>query len=107
MPSDRSIPSGSDFLQLNAADAPAGGLSDWLARRLRLAIADGRLAVGDRLPATRTLAEELRVSRGVVTEAYQRLIEDGHAAGRGRAGTVVVAAPVAAPAPAQIGRAHV
>ncbi len=100
MPSDRSIPSGSDFLQLNAADAPAGGLSDWLARRLRLAIADGRLAVGDRLPATRTLAEELRVSRGVVTEAYQRLIEDGHAAGRGRAGTVVVAAPVAAPAPA-------
>ncbi|MFH8749960.1 PLP-dependent aminotransferase family protein [Streptomyces rimosus] len=100
VPSDRSIPSGSDFLQLNAADAPAGGLSDWLARRLRLAIADGRLAVGDRLPATRTLAEELRVSRGVVTEAYQRLIEDGHAAGRGRAGTVVVAAPVAAPAPA-------
>nr|WP_053700048.1 PLP-dependent aminotransferase family protein [Streptomyces sp. NRRL F-5755] len=100
VPSDRSIPSGSDFLQLNAADAPAGGLSDWLARRLRLAIADGRLAVGDRLPATRTLAEELRVSRGVVTEVYQRLIEDGHAAGRGRAGTVVVAAPVAAPAPA-------
>ncbi|KOG52373.1 GntR family transcriptional regulator [Streptomyces griseoflavus] len=100
VPSDRSIPSGSDFLQLNAADAPAGGLSDWLARRLRLAIADGRLAVGDRLPATRTLAEELRVSRGVVTEAYQRLIEDGHAAGRGRAGTVVVAAPVAAPASA-------
>ncbi|WP_425541104.1 PLP-dependent aminotransferase family protein [Streptomyces rimosus] len=100
VPSDRSIPSGSDFLQLNAAEAPAGGLSDWLARRLRLAIADGRLAVGDRLPATRTLAEELRVSRGVVTEAYQRLIEDGHAVGRGRAGTVVVAAPVAAPAPA-------
>nr|WP_167538331.1 PLP-dependent aminotransferase family protein [Streptomyces albofaciens] len=100
VPSDRSIPSGSDFLQLNAADAPAGGLSEWLARRLRLAIADGRLAVGDRLPATRTLAEELRVSRGVVTEAYQRLIEDGHAAGRGRAGTVVVAAPVMAPAAA-------
>ncbi|MFH8411151.1 PLP-dependent aminotransferase family protein [Streptomyces sp. NPDC018019] len=100
VPSDRSIPSGSDFLQLNAADAPAGGLSDWLAQRLRLAISDGRLAVGDRLPATRTLAEELRVSRGVVTEAYQRLIEDGHAAGRGRGGTVVVAAPVMAPTPA-------
>ncbi|WP_030669521.1 PLP-dependent aminotransferase family protein [Streptomyces rimosus] len=102
VPSDRSIPSGSDFLQLDAADAPAGGLSDWLAQRLRLAIADGRLAVGDRLPATRTLAGELRVSRGVVTEAYQRLIEDGHAAGRGRAGTVVVAAPVTAPAPAPV-----
>ncbi|MFH9422195.1 PLP-dependent aminotransferase family protein [Streptomyces sp. NPDC017529] len=100
VPADRSKTSGSDFLQLNAADAPAGGLSDWLAQRLRLAVSDGRLAVGDRLPATRTLAEELRVSRGVVTEAYQRLIEDGHAVGRGRAGTVVVAAPVVAAAPA-------
>ncbi|GCD38937.1 GntR family transcriptional regulator [Streptomyces chrestomyceticus JCM 4735] len=103
-PVDRSITSGSDFLQLNVADAPAGGLSDWLAQRLRQAVSDGRLAVGDRLPATRTLAEELRVSRGVVTEAYQRLIEDGHAVGRGRGGTVIVAAPVAAeattPAPA-------
>ncbi|MFI0258128.1 PLP-dependent aminotransferase family protein [Streptomyces sp. NPDC017056] len=99
VPADRSKTSGSDFLQLNAADAPAGGLSDWLAQRLRLAVSDGRLAVGDRLPATRTLAEELRVSRGVVTEAYQRLIEDGHAVGRGRGGTVVVAAPVIAAAP--------
>ncbi|MET9520067.1 PLP-dependent aminotransferase family protein [Streptomyces sp. NPDC002994] len=101
--SDRSITasSGSDFLQLNIADAPVGGLSDWLARRLRDAIADGSLPVGSRLPATRVLAAELRVSRGVVTEAYQRLTEDGHVAGRGRGGTVVVAAPVAAaPVPA-------
>ncbi|MDX6350023.1 MAG: GntR family transcriptional regulator / MocR family aminotransferase [Streptomyces sp.] len=94
---DRSITpgaSGSDFLQLDMAGAPPGGLSDWLARQLRLAIADGRLPVGSRLPATRVLAGELRVSRGVVTEAYQRLTEDGQVAGRGRAGTVVVAAPV-------------
>lgn len=87
--------SGSDFLQLDIGDAPAGGLSDWLAHRLRLAISDGRLPVGSRLPATRVLAAELRVSRGVVTEAYQRLTEDGHVAGRGRGGTVVVATPVA------------
>jgi GntR family transcriptional regulator/MocR family aminotransferase len=98
---DRSIISGSDFLQLDPGDAPAGGLSDWLARRLRLAISDGRLPVGSRLPATRVLAADLRVSRGVVTEAYQRLTEDGHVAGRGRAGTVVVAAPVAEPIPAR------
>ena len=98
---DRSITSGSDFLQLNIDDAPAGGLSDWLARQLRLAVSDGRLPVGSRLPATRVLAGELRVSRGVVTEAYQRLIEDGHVAGRGRSGTIVVAAPVAAPTAAQ------
>jgi len=94
--SDRSI-IGSDFLQLNVADAPAGGLSDWLAEQLRLAVSDGRLPVGSRLPATRVLAGELRVSRGVVTEAYRRLIDDGQVEGRGRAGTIVVAAPILAP----------
>jgi GntR family transcriptional regulator/MocR family aminotransferase len=96
-PEHRSITPGSDFLQLDVADAPAGGLSDWLAGRLRLAIADGRLPLGSKLPATRVLAGELRVSRGVVTETYQRLIEAGHVVGRGRAGTIVVAAPVPAP----------
>ncbi|MFL6056535.1 MAG: GntR family transcriptional regulator [Actinoallomurus sp.] len=62
--------------------------------------------MGSRLPATRSLAAELGVSRGVVTEAYQRLTEDGHVAGRGRADTVVVAAPppVPAPPPARAGR---
>jgi GntR family transcriptional regulator / MocR family aminotransferase len=98
--SDRSVTRGADFLQLHIGDAPAGGLSSWLARRLRLAIEDGRLPVGGRLPATRVLAGELGVSRGVVTEAYRRLTEDGHVAGHGRGGTVVVAAPVTGPAPA-------
>ncbi|AJT65551.1 hypothetical protein T261_3889 [Streptomyces lydicus] len=104
-PADRSIGApgsaspGADFLQLNIGDAPTGGRSDWLVRQLRLAISDGRLPVGSKLPATRVLAADLRVSRGVVTEAYQRLTEDGQVVGRGRAGTIVVAAPLAAPAP--------
>ncbi|WKX74092.1 PLP-dependent aminotransferase family protein [Streptomyces sp. XD-27] len=76
---------------------PTGGKADWLALRLRQAIADGRLAVGSRLPPTRVLAAELRVSRGVVTEAYRRLTEDGHVEGRRRGGTVVVAAPAVPP----------
>jgi len=100
-PHDRSITSGSDFLQLHIGDAPAGGRSQWLAERLRLAIADGRMPVGGRLPATRVLAAELGVSRGVVTDAYRRLSEAGHVAGRGRGGTVVVSAP-AAPEPARL-----
>lgn len=107
-PSQRSITSASaargggvsDFLQLDSGDAPKGGLADWLAREIRGAIADGRLPTGGRLPATRTLAADLRVSRGVVTEAYRRLTEDGHVAGRGRGGTVVVAVPqVPTPSP--------
>jgi GntR family transcriptional regulator / MocR family aminotransferase len=86
--------SGADFLLLSIGDAPPGRRSAWLADRLRAAIADGRLPLGSRLPASRVLAAELRVSRGVVTEAYQRLVEDGHVEGRGRGGTVVVAASV-------------
>ncbi|MFE4516550.1 PLP-dependent aminotransferase family protein [Kitasatospora sp. NPDC056783] len=97
--SDRSKEAGADFLQLDAADAPPGGLTDWLARRLREAVADGRLPAGTRLPAGRVLAAELGVSRGVVTDAYQRLAEEGRLAGRGRGGTVVVAIPAAAAEP--------
>ena len=84
------MPSGSDFLQLRIEQAPAGGRADWLARQLRAAIAQGQLPLGSTLPASRHLATELRVSRGVVTEAYQRLTDDGHLAGRGRRGTVVI-----------------
>jgi GntR family transcriptional regulator / MocR family aminotransferase len=86
---------GADFLQLDPSEAPPGGLADWLTDRLRTAISTGHLPVGTRLPATRTLATDLGLSRGVVTESYQRLTEDGHLAGKGRAGTVVVAAPSA------------
>ena len=89
---------GADFLQLSAGDAPPGGLADWLTGQLRQAISDGRLPVGSKLPASRVLAAELRVSRGVVTEAYQRLSEDGQVTGRRRGGTIVVAAPVPATA---------
>jgi GntR family transcriptional regulator/MocR family aminotransferase len=95
---------GTDFLQLDRHSAPAAGLSDWLTGQVRAAIADGRLPVGSTLPASRVLAGELTVSRGVVTEAYRRLAEEGHVAGRGRAGTRVVAAPVGV---AQVGVAQV
>jgi len=86
---DRTI-TGADFLQLDVNLAPAGTMAGWLADRIRGAIADGRLPVGARLPASRTLASDLGTSRGVVTEAYRRLTEDGHVTGRGRGGTVVV-----------------
>ncbi|MFF5219320.1 PLP-dependent aminotransferase family protein [Micromonospora sp. NPDC000442] len=91
---------GADFLHLDVGQAPPGGRATWLTDRLRRAIADGVVPVGSRLPATRTLAADLGVSRGVVVEAYQRLMEDGHVAGRGRAGTVVVASALTATSPA-------
>jgi GntR family transcriptional regulator / MocR family aminotransferase len=90
---------GTDFLQLDRASAPSGGLSDWLTSQLRGAVADGRLPAGSTLPASRVLAAELSVSRGVVTEAYRRLAEEGYVAGRGRAGTRVATAPGEAAGP--------
>jgi GntR family transcriptional regulator/MocR family aminotransferase len=54
-------------------------------------VATGRLAPGARLPATRLLAGELSVSRGVVVDAYQRLIDEGLAAARTGAGTTIIA----------------
>ncbi len=89
---------GSDFLSLDLAGAPVGTLASRVAARVREAVLDGSLPVGTRLPPTRSLSHDLGVSRGVVTEAYQRLADEGHVEGRGRAGTVVVSSPVR-PAP--------
>ncbi|MFI5894729.1 PLP-dependent aminotransferase family protein [Actinoplanes sp. NPDC051513] len=57
---------------------------------LRDAVAARRLASGTRLPATRVLAADLKISRGVVVEAYQRLIDEGLATARTGAGTTVL-----------------
>ena len=54
-----------------------------------------------RLPASRALAAQLGVSRGVVTDAYEQLTAEGWLAARRGAGTVVAAAPAAEPAPAE------
>jgi len=88
---------GADFLLLDRAQIPAGGLTDWLVNALRSAIDDGRLGPGVRLPPTRALAADLGVSRGVVVEAYRRLADEGLVGGRAGGGTAVLARPVAAP----------
>lgn len=78
-----------------------------LERQLRAAIRDGRLASGVRLPATRALADQLGLSRGVVVEAYAQLTAEGYLAARRGAGTVVAAAPqpVREPEPSSFPRA--
>jgi GntR family transcriptional regulator/MocR family aminotransferase len=81
---------GADFLQLDPAAAPARGLTDWLADAVRAAILDGRLQAGALLPATRVLADDLGISRGVTVEAYQRLADEGLVSGRPGAGTRVL-----------------
>jgi GntR family transcriptional regulator/MocR family aminotransferase len=66
-------------------------LTTWLLDALRAAVVDGRLAAGTRLPATRTLAAELGLSRGVVVEAYRRLGDEGLVTARTGHGTTVAA----------------
>ncbi len=46
--------------------------------RLRMGIFTGQLAHGTRLPATRTLADQLGVSRNTVYIAYQQLLAEGY-----------------------------
>ena len=47
-------------------------------RELRAAVQSGRLAAGSPLPSTRSLAEDLGVSRGMVVEAYEQLAAEGY-----------------------------
>ena len=81
---------GADFLQLSPLSAPARGLTSWLADAVRAAIIDGRLRAGALVPPTRTLADDLGISRGVVVEAYQRLADEGLVSARRGAGTRVM-----------------
>jgi len=92
---------GADFLQLSPGAAPVRGLTGWLADAIRAAIMDGRLRAGTPLPATRLLAGDLGVPRGVIVEAYQRLADEGLVSARPGAGTRVLG--VSRPAPAAAG----
>jgi GntR family transcriptional regulator/MocR family aminotransferase len=69
----------------------AGGttLPVQIARQVRDAVRVGALRVGDRLPSTRALADELGVSRAVVEQAYDQLHAEGWLSGRRGSGTYV------------------
>jgi GntR family transcriptional regulator/MocR family aminotransferase len=104
---------------VDAAAGPSGPAHQRLAALLRAQVTRGRLRPGDRLPPSRALADELGVSRWVVTEAYDQLKAEGYLTGRVGAGTVVApgvrtsapavrtsapgAGPVTAPGPAGVG----
>src|ERR1700752_3976055 len=60
-----------------------------LERELREAIRSGRLAAGERLPSSRTLAAELGISRGLVLECYSQLQAEGFLTSRAGSATRV------------------
>lgn len=60
-----------------------------LYKRVRDAIASGRLRPGERLPSARSLASQLGVARGTVDAALERLIGEGYVETRGPAGSFI------------------
>jgi GntR family transcriptional regulator/MocR family aminotransferase len=102
-----SRPAGEVLVQLTRPSRVA--LHRQIEASIRDAIRAGRLARGASLPATRNLATELGVSRGVVVEAYQQLVAEGYLTSRPGGYTRVAiepetAAPSARPAPARAPR---
>jgi GntR family transcriptional regulator / MocR family aminotransferase len=79
-------------LRIELADVRAHGTRDLtggLAEALRRAVRGGRLPAGTRLPASRSLAADLEVSRGVVVRAYEQLVAEGYLHAHTGRGTVV------------------
>lgn len=76
-------------MDIHVAIDGRGDRADRIYRQLRDAVLEGRLRRGERLPATRELAERLQVSRSTVSTAYERLTAEGYLAARVGAGTFV------------------
>jgi GntR family transcriptional regulator/MocR family aminotransferase len=70
-------------------------LTRWLYEELRLAILEGRLGAGTRLPASRDFAGQYGLSRGTVVSVLERLQAEGYVSCRVGLGTWVnhIAAP--------------
>jgi GntR family transcriptional regulator / MocR family aminotransferase len=85
-------------------DLRRGQLRRNLRCAIREAIQDGRLATGTRLPSSRRLATDLRVSRGVVADTYDQLTAEGYLETQPRQAPLVAgvgAAPPIADEPAR------
>jgi GntR family transcriptional regulator/MocR family aminotransferase len=71
-------------------DRGAGrGLREQLEDELRAAIRGGRLPIGTPLPASRVLARDLGLARGIVVDAYEQLAAEGYLEARQGSGTRV------------------
>ena len=80
---------GALLLALKIDHAAPRSLSTQLLVALREMILSGGLRAGDRLPATRTIAKDLGVSRTTVVEAFERLAAEGLIVSRTGAGSFV------------------
>lgn len=78
-----------DDLGLTLDRSGAVPLGRQLYEAIRAAILDGRLGSGQRLPASRALADGLGLGRNTVVGVFERLADEGFVEARGAAGTAV------------------
>lgn len=81
------------LLETTLDGVPRGRQESTLTARLRTAVRSGSLPTGTRLPASRTLAVDLGVSRGLVVRAYEQLTAEGYLHARRGSGTRVASVP--------------
>ena len=74
-------------------DRTGAALALQIQEQLRVAIREGRLVAGERLPSTRGLAQHLGVSRGTVVEVYEQLVAEGYLDSAVGSGTRVAPTP--------------
>jgi GntR family transcriptional regulator/MocR family aminotransferase len=77
------------FLQLDRK----GATYEQLARAIQAAIRKGRIGMGDKLPPSRELASQLRVSRNTIVSAYELLSSQQWVRSRHGSGTFVLRGP--------------
>lgn len=77
------------FLSESVSRKTGASLFQQIYEGLRQVILSNRLRAGVRLPSTRLLAKELKVSRNTVMAVYDQLIAEGYLQGKARAGTFV------------------
>ena len=84
------MPKAISSFELTLGSRPQGQtLTSWLYAELRLAIIEGRLRPGARLPASRDFATQYGVSRGTVVSVLERLQSEGYVSCRVGSGTRV------------------
>jgi GntR family transcriptional regulator/MocR family aminotransferase len=64
-------------------------ITSQVTRQLREAVQSGKLTAGTRMPPTRSLAQELAISRNTVMQAYEQLLAEGYLNARTGSGTFV------------------
>ncbi|HEY1892730.1 MAG TPA: PLP-dependent aminotransferase family protein [Steroidobacteraceae bacterium] len=86
--------------------AAGATLLRWLYDEIRLAILEGRLAPGTRLPSTRGIARQHRVARGTVVAAFEHLTAEGYIEGSVGSGSFVRNVSVLSPSATAAARAR-